>query len=406
MNAVRFRRTDMLGLRPGNDRIGPKGEAVALYCAQAGRCAGCRLIELPYTDQLNQKRRAFLSLWAQRGLPLHDPADLVIESLDEGGLRDRCDMTLHFENGRTVLGLWDWDQREILDLRCCPQMSPPLAAWFSDFRQRIPPIQFGNIRLRVSPDGRRGIWLDFPNKTIEALLEEGRWLAELGECALVELGQRHQRLAISRSGPVLDDAALFPWFETYLGDEDRPRPLYCTIGSFTQPGFRINRLLVTRVREMVSASGMNTWLELGAGIGNFTLPLAAMGRTVTAADMDPRTAQALRRSAQAAGLSDLIDSERVNMHHPSERLRGLSTDRQAILADPPRSGLGSYLDVLAQVPPKRRPKAVVYVSCFAESMIGDIAGLYSLGYRLRRITGLDQFPQSIHCEWLGLLTRD
>ena len=378
---------------------------VGLFCDWAGRCAGCRLIERDYADQLDWKRGSFLAMWRRRGLPIGDSAGLTIESLGEGGLRDRGDMTLHEEGGRTVLGLWDRDKTEILDLARCPQMSPALAAWFSEFRERIPPIQFGNIRLRVSPDGTRGVWLDFPNKTITALLDDGAWLTELAQRAIVELGQRRRRLQFSGSTPVLAETVLFPWFETYLGAEERGQALYCAIGGFTQPGFRANRALVARVRALVLAAGIGDWLELGAGVGNFTLPLAAMGCRVTAADMDPLAGEGLRRAAKEAGLATNIELERVNIHHASDRLRALAKNRLGILADPPRSGLGRFVDLLAQTPRGDRPRFIVYVSCHAQSMIDDIAGLYPLGYRLSDIAGLDQFPQSEHCEWLGLLRQ-
>ncbi|MBO1321096.1 hypothetical protein [Acanthopleuribacter pedis] len=314
-------------------------------------------------------------------------------------------MTLHREQGITRLGLWDRDRSEILDLARCPQMSEPLAAWFAAFRSIIPPIQFGNVRLRVAPDGTRGIWLDFPNKTIDALIKEAQWLSALAETAVVEVGQRRLPLEVEGGSVRLGEKPKpRPWFETYIGE--RAVPLYCTVGSFTQPGYRANHVLVDLVRDWVEPLPAARWLELGAGIGNFSLPLAAAGKQVTALEMDPLALAMLARSASECGLAAQITAWRGNMHTQAAVPAALISDHDAVFADPPRSGLRGFPQFLGATPRAERPRYFLYLSCFAESLTVDVAALGKLGYRPQRVVGIDQFPQSKHAEWLVLLQRD
>jgi 23S rRNA (uracil1939-C5)-methyltransferase len=378
---------------------------MTLPCDYAGKCGGCKWIERPYSDQLTAKRDHLIALWRENQLPETPLERLEIIQIAEGGLRDRADMTLHREaSGKTHLGLWDVDRSEILDLERCPQMSPALAAWFADFRKLLPEIQFGSVRLRVSPDGTRGIWLDFPNKVIADLLKDRSWLDRLREHAVVEIGQRRKMLETVDDRLKLGKPVLNPWFQTYLGDHEQPQPLYCTIGAFTQPGFEANRLLINKVRQYLQAiRDSNSWLELGSGIGNFTLPIAHSGKKVTALEMDPLACTALERSAKESGLSGQIRISRGNMHRKDAYLTPLIEGQDGILADPPRSGIGSFTDHLGVIEPEKRPAHFIYVSCFAESLCSDLKKLETLGYQIKEIAGIDQFPQSPHCEWALLL---
>ena len=61
------------------------------------------------------------------------------------------------------------------------------------------------------------------------------------------------------------------------------------------------------------------------------------------------------------------------------------------------------LDRLAQNP---LPEALIYVSCFEESFVHDTAKLKELGFQLKNLLGVDQFPFSPHMEWVALFLRD
>ena len=378
-----------------------------INCQLAGTCSGCTWIQKTYTDQLDEKKRDFLALWEAAGLPGAEDLSPEIHSGGEGELRDRTDMTIHREEGGLRFGLYDMERRHIVDITTCPQMSPQLADWFGAFREHLPDLDLGSVRLRVAPDGTRGAWLDFPNIEIKRLLDERTWLTQLTEMGHVEMSQRRRPLLIEPDRLRLGrESILKPWFETYLGTEERALPLYCTVGSFTQPGFAANRILVRQVMQLARSLEAGRWLELGSGIGNFTLPLLAEGWQVVAVENDVRANDGLQRSADEAGLTEGLTLRVVNMHRaPSANYQPgmLLEGCDAILADPPRSGLRAFTEVLDAVEDK--PRHLLYVSCFAKSLVADSVKLYEMGYRLQSLQGLDQFPQSPHCEWIAHFQR-
>ena len=50
-----------------------------------------------------------------------------------------------------------------------------------------------------------------------------------------------------------------------------------------------------------------------------------------------------------------------------------------------------------------KPQYILYVSCFLNSLIQDLTRLVQYDYKVKSIVGVDQFPQSSHCEWVVLL---
>lgn len=357
-------------------------------------------------DQLEQKLADLATAWTDAGMCAEDLREVKMHAVAPGGLRDRVDLTLHREPEGMCLGLYDLERKRIVDMETCPMMSDRLREWLHTFRAHIPDMRLGSVRLRIAPDGSRGIWLDFPNAEITRFLDERSWLKKMMSMAHVEMGQRRMVLRRKEDGRLdLGDPQPKAWFETYLGEGAKPQPLYCSVGGFTQVGFAANRALVELVRMGVSEAKAEHWLELGSGIGNFTLPLAAEGYRVTALENDARANDGLRRGAEEAGLSENITIEQANMHRKDTYFAQLLGEVDAVLADPPRSGLRAFVDVLEEMEPASRPQHFLYVSCFAKSLTQDLARLFKLGYKAESIEGLDQFPQSHHCEWIVRLVK-
>jgi tRNA/tmRNA/rRNA uracil-C5-methylase (TrmA/RlmC/RlmD family) len=150
------------------------------------------------------------------------------------------------------------------------------------------------------------------------------------------------------------------------------------------------RDLAVAVGERLRARGLpQRWLEYGAGNGNLTLPLAAVSEGVAALEVDPLAIAGLAQGAAAAGLTDKV------------RVLRRAEPAPAALVDPPRAGLGPFLPELLRL----APEELLYVSCHGPALVGDLGPLWEAGYRPRRLTGVDSFPQSPHAEWVLWLSR-
>jgi 23S rRNA (uracil1939-C5)-methyltransferase len=159
---------------------------------------------------------------------------------------------------------------------------------------------------------------------------------------------------------------------------------------FTQVHADGNLLLVATMIELSEAQPGLRALDLYCGAGNFTLPLARRGVTVTG----------IERSVAA------IDSARANADRLGLRATFVCADAVGGLAqiaaqpldlavlDPPRTGIADALGPLAG----RRPRRLVYVSCDPATLARDARLLVGCGYRLCRVQPVDLFPQTYHIE--------
>jgi 23S rRNA (uracil1939-C5)-methyltransferase len=344
-----------------------------------------------------------------------------IHQFGEWSLRDRVDLTLDSANGQTRLGLYGKavGSRELVDLTGCPQLSTPLENWLREFRRDLPPLNGrGSLRLRVSPTGLRGVWLDFANADIKLILDEAAWLDRLAaQGVVIEMGQRRKRAQRDETRWRLIDPQPEAWFETWMSTPATildskvtdthvvAQPLYGKIASFTQPSRQANRELIRLALQHLCST--DTALELGSGIGNFTLPIAARAEHVFAWENDKSALDDLRVNLENSGLTHKVQVQAVDF------IRGYSLESSAtdsaskpsanfVLVDPPRAGLGRFASDLAELEAER----LAYISCYPESWAQDLETLSRGGWQLKELHIVDQFPRTRHYEIVSHLSRD
>jgi 23S rRNA (uracil1939-C5)-methyltransferase len=165
-------------------------------------------------------------------------------------------------------------------------------------------------------------------------------------------------------------------------------------GSF----FQVNRFLVNRlVEEVVGGVSGETALDLFAGVGLFSLPLARSFKRVIAVESGSGAVRDLE--ANAAGIDQTIESAKSTV---DQFLETFQEGCDLVVADPPRAGLGRIaVKRLVELGPER----IVLVACDPATMARDLAGLLAGGYALKRLTMIDLFPHTYHIESVAKLEK-
>jgi 23S rRNA (uracil1939-C5)-methyltransferase len=140
-------------------------------------------------------------------------------------------------------------------------------------------------------------------------------------------------------------------------------------------------------------------LDLFAGAGPFALRLAER-RRVAAADSDEAAIGALRRAAETTPRLKPIDADVRDLYRrpfSGGELKGFA----AVVFNPPRQGAQAQARELAAstVP------VIVAVSCNPATFGRDARTLADGGYRLMRVTPVDQFRYSPHVELVARFER-
>jgi 23S rRNA (uracil1939-C5)-methyltransferase len=186
-----------------------------------------------------------------------------------------------------------------------------------------------------------------------------------------------------------------------LGDVTDGRAREGTLQRRAESFFQGNRFvlaqLVTAVADATPDSG--EILDLYAGVGLFSVTLAAMRRLeVTAVEGDRSSGADLRENARPHAPRLHVHVARVEDYLASRKSKAPGT----LIVDPPRTGLSKDA---AEALVRLRPPRVVYVSCDPPTLARDARRLLDAGYRLDSLRAFDLFPNTPHVEALAVFTN-
>ncbi|MFP4137443.1 MAG: methyltransferase domain-containing protein, partial [Halomonas sp.] len=168
-------------------------------------------------------------------------------------------------------------------------------------------------------------------------------------------------------------------------------------GDFLQANAEVNREMVATALAWLDASegGLagRAVLDLFAGVGNFSLPLASAGATVTAVEGSPAMVERLAGNAAAHRLS--LEARQADLARDGGAAALLAAARpEVVVLDPPREGAEAVAQALCAAPVAR----VLYVACDPATLARDAARLVHGGYRVTRVAVADMFVHTSHLE--------
>ncbi len=363
-------------------------------CSHLSICAGCEWVQLPLAKSFDIKLKSALHLFEQHNG--YRPQNIESILFNQTSYRDRLDVVLDSTIGYK-LGYYHRTNRDVFDLYGCPLLTPELEGWFQEFRALGIPFKLrGSLRLRIGARKQKGIWFDFANADIKSLLDQHDYLERLSRIAAIEIGQKKKTLNFAEDRLRLQDFELGEWFTTLNPLTAQKIPLFATVGGFTQPGHDINQLLVKTLLSFMPLQPMRI-LEIGSGIGNFTVPLALMGHHIIGLENDFLSLKALSKNRELYGLGNKIE-----ILHPKDPI----PETDLLFADPPRSGLTPILKSRSfqeMSPPL--PSRIVLMSCAVNGWVQDAETLKAMGYELQKVKVVDLFPRTTHLEIVSQFER-
>jgi 23S rRNA (uracil1939-C5)-methyltransferase len=161
--------------------------------------------------------------------------------------------------------------------------------------------------------------------------------------------------------------------------------------------FQVNRFLVDDlVRTVCDDESGRLALDLFAGVGLFSIPLAKRFERVIAVESNPAAVRDLETNMR--GLST-IEVRTADVERFLERNRERP---EFVVLDPPRDGLAPEA---AKRLGRLQPARISFVSCEPPTLARDLAVLGEAGYDCSEIHMFDLFPQTFHMETVVRLRR-
>ncbi|HEY6893123.1 MAG TPA: hypothetical protein VI258_03075, partial [Rhodanobacteraceae bacterium] len=167
--------------------------------------------------------------------------------------------------------------------------------------------------------------------------------------------------------------------------------------------FQVNRHLLSTLLRLVTADASRVKerrlaVDLYAGVGFFTLPLAQLFERVIAVEGADSVHDVGRASARPAGLKAGAGIEATRS--AVEDFDIPSAD--FIFLDPPRAG--TRKSVVERIARQAR-EMICYLSCDPVTFSRDASRLIASGWRLATLDLLDLFPNTHHVETLASFER-
>ena len=205
-----------------------------------------------------------------------------------------------------------------------------------------------------------------------------------------------------RNNVILGDKVKTIWGKEYITDKIGDISYEISPLSFFQVNPHQTWKLYSKALEYADLHGEETVWDLYCGIGTISLFLAQKAKFVRGVEIVPAAIEDARRNAK---LNDIGNVEffvgKAEEVLPREyEKNGVYAD--VIVVDPPRKGCD---EMLLKTILKMQPKRVVYVSCDSATLARDLRFLCDNGYELKKVCGVDQFPQTVHVETVVLLSH-
>ena len=378
-------------LEPSPERIDPR-------CAHFGVCGGCALQHIDHAAQLAIKDGELREALGRVGQvepqqwlePLAGPA---------WGYRRRARLGARYVNAkqRALVGFRERLSSFVAELSRCEVLVPQVGGMLKELSALVSQL---SIRTRMpqievaAADNQTALVL----RTLLPLTGEDRVL-------LQQFEQAHAvRFYLQAGSP--DDLETLDGLDSPLWYElpEFAVRLQFRPSDFIQVNGAMNRLLVSRVIELLQLDAQSTVLDLYCGLGNFTLPLARRAAAVLGIEGDAGLVQRARDNA-AANQLDNVRFETANLAGDEAaaqclRLAGEPGRYSHVLIDPPRTGARDILPAIAKLAPRR----LVYVSCHPGSLARDLGELVrDHGFVLRAAGIVDMFAQTTHLESIAVL---
>jgi 23S rRNA (uracil1939-C5)-methyltransferase len=365
--------------------LAPSPQRANPPCRHFTRCGGCQYQHMPYSAQVEAKTQILReTLW--RIGKIRWEKEIVVHASPPTGYRNRAQWKIREVNGCRSVGYVQAGSNAHCAVEECPVLSPRLLEVLRGLQQLCAgDAKWGALREAEA-------FVDATDEHVLLNADFAQWPeapARLAEQLRAALPGMHSILLHETASQRFDLSG--PGFvRTQAGG--------CAFQVGHLSFFQANRFLLDEFSQTVAGDARGTLaLDLFAGVGFFTLPLARGFAQVAAVESNEAAARDLKANIEAAAAP-----ARAICSDVSGVLAGWRERPDFVLLDPPRSGVDARaLHALIALAPSR----VHYVSCDPATLARDLAALTAGGFRIEEIHFFDMFPQTYHIESFVRLKR-
>lgn len=367
-------------------------ERVDPACPHYKRCGACQLMHLQSDKQLAYKQDNLHQQFVRK-LKLDDLPWMPAITSDAFGYRRRARLGIRYRNqlDEIIIGFREMANSHLTAIQQCNVLIPALGALIKPLYELMDQMQgkahFTQVEL-IAADNANVVVL--------------RHLKNLGpeDSALIKSWAEQQNVQLWLQGGKKEAETMtcvFPENPAALNYKLGDIELDFKVKDFIQANGDVNQKMVATALEWLNIQEDETVLDLFAGMGNFSLPIAKVAKQVTAVE---GVKDMVQRMGQNAEKNNLDNVHPIKLNLADEELFIKLPKADVILLDPPRAGAADLMPLLS-----KQNSRILYVACEPSSLLRDAEPLLKAGFVIEKITSMDMFPQSKHIETMALFVK-
>lgn len=354
-------------------------------CPYYNNCGGCQLQEWPETEYQQYKQQKITSIC--KNLESNNTKIHMHYIKQRARRRVTFQVELSSKKKTVALGFYKQKSHKVKDIEHCLVLEPILSECIIPLKELVSSLK------RV--ECIKAVQLTKLSNGLEVIIH-----AKAG-CTDVDYA-KCKSWAIKRQETIARLNWATPHDSEKIMDSD-PCIRFSDIkiafppGSFLQASTQGEKAILETIQEAITDG--EAIIDLYAGLGTYTVPLAVQGHTVHAFEGNEAATKALQVAVAENNLPIVVQTR--DLYKKPITTKQLEYYDSAII-NPPRNGAESQIKALAS----STIKTVIMVSCNPDTFERDAKHMLSNQYKLISISGIDQFYYTHHLEVVGIFRKN
>ena len=380
-------------------------------CVHYDRCGGCSIQEVPYSEQLENKKTTLLETFRENEIEIEN-FEGILASPDIYEYRNNMEFSFGDlkKGGKLQLGMHPRGRRyDVITVDQCLLVD-------QDFRDILSTIitycrdqEFKKYHIKL----REGF---LRNLVIRKGINTGEVVANL-----ITTSQRdHDFSTLTEKLKSLDlKGELVGFVQTinddfsdqvscdemkiyhgrnYFYDQLLDNKFKIDSLSFFQTNTKGAELLYSEAEKYISSAKNKVVYDLYCGAGTISQTIAEDAAKIYGIEIDKDAAE---RAAENAELNNVQNTEYI-AGDVLEEINNIDQQADLLIIDPPRPGINpKALTKIAST----EAEEILYISCNPKSLARDLKELEIHNYQLEKFKAVDMFPHTKHLEVITLLKK-
>ena len=379
-------------------------------CEADARCGGCAYRHIKYEGELEIKKQSVTDAMNRIG-GIDIPCEEILSIKEPAYYRNKAQIPVGMDaQGKIITGFYSKKSHRITDCNECRLQRKDFPALVSAIKSYIYENPVTVYNEETGEGLIRHIYLRQGAKTGETMvclvingesIPKKERLIEKLTATGINISSVVLNINTKDTNVVLGDVCRTIYGRDFIEDELCGLRFRISPLSFYQVNPEGTELLYAKAREYAALKGDEVLLDLYCGAGTIGMTMAKDAKQVIGVEIIP---QAIENAKENAALNNIENVRFIcdDAKGAAKTLYDEGIRPDVVVVDPPRKGCSrEVLETIAKMSPER----VVYVSCDAATLARDCAIMKTLGYEVKKLSAVDMFPRTVHCETVVLLSQ-